>query len=141
MKEIILLLNDALRLELAAAVQYLNHAAILRGLISPAIIALLEHTAADELAHAAKLRELITDYLGGVPAYDMAAAKPAQEVGEIIATNLAAEAEAIALYKKAHARVVELKAELAPVYEKVEHDLRHLIMDEQEHVAELSRLL
>jgi len=66
---------------------------------------------------------------------------PAKSVKEILEINLRGEREAVDYYSKI---LEKLKAE-SPVlkyeYLKLEHDLRHVIMDEQEHISELKRLL
>ena len=140
-KEIVTLLNEALRLEHSAAIQYGGHAESVAGLNSSPIISLLKDSAADEVRHQDVLRGLIGDYLFDVPALDMTPARPAVGIEDIIKVNIASENEAIALYKKILTKIYASQADIAEIYERLEHDVRHILMEEQEHSAELYRLL
>ena len=139
--EFIDLLNGALRLEHFAYIQYLSHAEQIGGLYSGPVIALLKDSAADEARHAEVLRGLIGDYFYGVPALDITPAKEGGSTAEIILTNIDSEAEAIAEYKMIHAKILENKDGLSNIFEKLEHAIRHILIEEQEHVAELNRLM
>lgn len=132
--------NKALRMEVAAAIQYAAHAELITGPCSEPLMSRLQDSASDEMKHAEKLRGLIGDYLMGVPDMTMTPAKPASDLKEILMTNIESEKEAIALYKKIHAYILARKEEISDVYETLEHDIRHILMEEQEHVAELQRL-
>ncbi len=55
--------------------------------------------------------------------------------------NLKDEKEAVDYYLQVHAKIAELKNELAYAYQTLEHDVRHILTEEQEHIAELRRLL
>ncbi|MCX8158208.1 MAG: ferritin-like domain-containing protein [Candidatus Diapherotrites archaeon] len=140
-EEIINLLNKALETEHQANIQYLSHAEVVDGINSEPIIERLKEIAEDEKKHAAMLRTLIGDYLDGVPAITMAKAKNATTIEDIIKTNLKDEKEAVELYTQILEKVREAKQELPYNFLKIEHDLRHIIMDEQEHIAELRKLL
>lgn len=140
-EELVELLNQALKLEHAARIQYLAHAELIKGLEAEKIIERLEEIAGDEDKHEKKLRQLIGNYLQGTPTMDIAATHPAKDTKEILEINLKNEKEAIDKYKQIYRRIVDNKEKLPYEFEKLEHELRHIITDEQEHVAELSLLL
>lgn len=140
-EEIIKLLNSALELEHAARIQYLSHAEIVDGLNAEPIIARLKEIAKDEEGHESKFRTLIGDFLGGVPSMGIAKTTPAKTIKEILEVNLKAEKEAVDTYKKILEKINADKSELPYEFLKLEHDVRHVIMDEQEHIAELKILL
>jgi len=54
---------------------------------------------------------------------------------------LAAEKAAVDFYTKIMEKIKEEKENLPYEFWKLEHDVRHVIMDEQEHIAELRQLL
>lgn len=139
-EEIINMLNRALEMEHAAQVQYLSHAELLSGPYSEQIIERLQEIAGDEIKHAATFRKLIGDYLGGVPSMKIDEVHQAKDLKEIIKVNIEGEIEAIEYYKKILEKVNASKDELKYEYFRLEHDIRHIIMDEQEHLAELKRL-
>jgi len=140
-QELVDMLNKALEMEQAANVQYLSMAEQVDGLNAEPIIARLQEIANDEKEHAAKLRTLINDYLDGVPSMALAPTKKASTIEEILKANLKDEKEAVDYYAQVHAKIVELKSELAYAYHTLEHDVRHILTEEQEHIAELRRLL
>ncbi len=139
--ELIGMLNKALELEHAARIQYLCHAELIDGMGSEAIISRLKELAADEKEHEDKFRELIGAYLGGEPSMALAPTHSAKGAEEILKVNLKGEKEAIDFYKEIYKKVIENKSELKYEFETLEHELRHVIIDEQEHVAEISQLL
>ena len=65
----------------------------------------------------------------------------AKETTEILEINLAGEKEAIDFYKTIYKKVIENKEKLPYIFETLEHEIRHVIIGEQQHVAELSVLL
>ncbi|NYZ77422.1 ferritin-like domain-containing protein [Candidatus Micrarchaeota archaeon] len=138
-EKIIELLNHALDLEHSANIQYLSHAEIVEGQDAEPIIAKLKEIANDEKGHAEKFRALI-GALGGVPSIKMAPAHPAKTIREILEVNLKDEKEAVDTYRKI---LEELKKEKGQGYYdfKLEHDVRHVLMEEQEHITELEVLL
>jgi bacterioferritin (cytochrome b1) len=140
-QELINMLNKALEMEQAANVQYLSMAELVDGLNAEPIIERLQEIAGDEQGHAAKLRTLINDYLDGVPSMALAPTKKASTIEEILKANLKDEKEAVDYYLQVHAKIAELKNELAYAYQTLEHDVRHILTEEQEHIAELRRLL
>ena len=135
------LLNLALRMEHSAAAQYLSHAEQITGLYAEPIISRLQDSGADELRHAGVLRNLLGDYLFAVPAMDMTPAQAGGSAIEIIHANISTEQEAITLYKKIHALILSGRADLEDIFEKLEREVRYILMEEQEHVAELRRLV
>lgn len=140
-EELVKMLNKALELEHAARIQYLAHAELVDGMCSEAIISRLKELAEDEKEHEDKFRELIGAYLGGEPTMDLAPTHSAKGAEEILKVNLKAEKEAIDFYKSIYKKLYEHRTELQYEFETLEHELRHVIIDEQEHVAEISQLL
>jgi bacterioferritin (cytochrome b1) len=137
-QEILKLLNHALELEHAATVQYLSHAECVDGEGAESIISRLKEIAGDEKDHAEKFRTLI-GALGGVPSMGMAPTYAATTVKEILEVNLKGEKEAVDTYKKI---IEKLKTEKIPYYDYLlEHDIRHILMEEQEHITEIELLL
>lgn len=139
-KETILqMLNHALDLEHGAFVQYLSHAEIVDGLNAEPIIERLKEIAEDEKKHQDKFRSLI-GLLGGVPSMGMAETHPAKDVKGILEQNLKDEKVAVDTYK---AILKQLKKEEGAGYydHLLEHEIRHVVIDEQEHITELELLL
>jgi bacterioferritin len=138
---IIKLLNQALELEHAAEIQYLSHAEIIDGLYAEPIIERLREIAGDEHKHAEIFRELIGDILGGTPSMGLAKTYPGKDIKQILEQNLKNEKEAIEIYTKILETIYNDKKNLTYEFQKVEHDVRHVIIDEQEHASELKLLL
>jgi bacterioferritin (cytochrome b1) len=135
------LLNRALELEHAARVQYLTHAEQIKGLYSEKIIERLKELASDEEKHENIFRNLIGSYLGIVPTMGFSQTKNAKDTNEILKINLGDEKAAVDFYKTIYSAVVDNKKELPYEFERLEHDVRHVILDEEEHIVELSVLL
>jgi bacterioferritin (cytochrome b1) len=138
-KEIILkLLNNALELEHAARIQYLSHAEIVDGLNAEPIIARLKEIAEDEKKHEEKFRNLV-GLLGGVPSMGISATHTAKDVKEVLEQNLKDEKVAVDTYRG----ILEAVRKEGPKYYDylLEHEIRHVITDEQEHMTELELLL
>ncbi|MBA7495038.1 hypothetical protein ES702_05617 [subsurface metagenome] len=140
-EELTKMLNKALKLEHAARIQYLTHAELVKGAGAEKIIERLKEIASDEQEHEEIFRELIGDYLGGKPTMGLAETFEAKDTKEILEVNLKGEKEAVDFYKRIYKKVVENKEHLQYEYETLEHGIRHVIMDEQEHIVELSLLL
>ncbi len=137
-QEIISLLNHALELEHAAAIQYLSHAECVDGVGAESIIARLKEIAGDEKDHAEKFRTLI-GALGGVPSMGMAPTYAATTVQEILEVNLKGEKEAVDTYRMI---IEKLRAEKIPYYDHLlEHEIRHILTEEQEHITEIELLM
>jgi len=140
-EELLKMLNRALELEHAARIQYLAHAELIKGENAEKLIERLTEIASDEKKHEEMFRNLIGNYLGGEPSMTLAETHRAKELKDILNVNLKGEKDAIDFYKQIYQKVVDSKKELQYEYETLEHDVRHVIVDEQEHVAELSLLL
>ena len=138
---IIKLLNQALELEHAANIQYLAHAQVIDGLYAEPIIARLKDTAGDEAKHAEVFRELIGDILGGTPVMSVAKTYPGRDIKQILEQNLKNEKEAVDIYTKILETIYKEKDKLPYEFQKLEHDVRHVIIEEQEHISELKLLL
>ena len=138
--ELIIMLNQALRLEHAARIQYLAQAELIKGLNSEALVARIKEIASDEGKHEDKFRNMIATYLGGEPTMEMAPTHEAKTIETILSVNIHDEKTAIDFYKQIYAKVVANKQELSYCFETLEHELRHIIIDEQEHVVELTAL-
>lgn len=139
-QKIIDLLNKALELEHMAFNQYLSHAELVDGKIAEPIIARLKELAEDEEAHQEDFREMI-GYLDGTPSMEVAETHEAETIEEILEVNLEAEVEAVEFYKKVMKKISENKENLPYEFWQLEHAVRHIIMDEQEHILELRTLL
>jgi len=134
-EDIIKMLNEALEAE------YLSHAELVEGLNAEPIMARLKEIASDEAKHQALLRELVGSYLRGIPSMKIAQAKSAKTIKEILEVNLLDEKDAVALYTKILQKVNDEKKNMPYVFWRLEHAIRHIIMDEQEHIMELETLL
>lgn len=139
-EEIIDKLNEALTLEHMAFTQYLSHAELVDGKNAEPIIARLKEIAEDEKQHQEDFREMI-GYLDGVPTTETEETHEAETIHEILDVNLMAEIEALELYKKIQKKIKQEKEELPYEFWQLEHHMRHIIMDEQEHVLELRTLM
>jgi len=140
-KEVVEMLNRAVELEYAARIQYLAHAEKIKGLNSEPIIARLKEIASDELKHEDIFRNLVCNYLDGEVSMKLEKTYEADDIKKILEVNLKGEKEAIDFYKKIYRKVVDNKDEFKYSFETLEHQIRHVIIDEQEHVVELTNLL
>jgi bacterioferritin (cytochrome b1) len=138
-EKIIELLNNGLELEHAAFVQYLGHAEIVDGIDSEPIIARLKEIANDEKIHQEKFRTLIGG-LGGIPSMDFTPRHPAKTIKQMLEVNLKDEKIAVDTYLKI---LEELKKEKGQGHydHLLEHEIGHILMEEQEHITELELLL
>jgi len=139
--ELITMLNQALRLEHAARIQYLAQAELIKGLNAEPIIARLKEIAGDEAKHEDKFRTLIASYLGGEPTMEMAPTHRANTTEAILKVNLQDEKTAIDFYKQIYAKIMANKESFPYCFDTLEHEVRHIILEEQEHIIELSTLL
>lgn len=140
-QELVKMLNAALELEHAARIQYLAHAELVKGIGAEKVIERLKEIAQDEEKHEAMFRNLIGGYLGGEPAMSLAPVHKAKNTKKILEVNLKGEKDAIDYYKQIYKKVVDNKDKLKYEFETLEHEIRHVITDEQEHVLEISLLL
>ena len=138
-KKVLELLNHALELEHAAFVQYLSHAEVVDGINAEPIIERLKEIAEDEKKHQEKFRTLI-GILGGVPSMKIAETHPAKNLDEVLKQNLKDEKIAVDTYRKI---LEEIAKDRGRGYYDflLEHEVRHILMEEQEHITELELLL
>lgn len=98
-EEFIDLLNKDLEEEYAAAVQYIQHAAMVTGAKYQSIQKELIVHANEEIMHANQLADLITT-LGGVPTAEIGKRFVSDKSEEMLKQDLQGEQSAIARYKK-----------------------------------------
>lgn len=139
--ELIDMLNQALRLEHAARIQYLAHAEQITGLNAEAIIGRLRELASDEAKHEEKFRTLIASYLGGIPCMEIATTHPGENIKAILDINLHDEKSALDFYRIIYKKIIDNKDQFPYEFETLEHEIRHVILDEQEHIVELKTLI
>lgn len=139
-EELVKMLNQALELEHAARIQYLSHAELVNGLNAEPIVARLKELASDEKGHEDVFREMIGAYLGGVPSMRIAETHPAKTVTQILEVNLKDEMHAVDVYTGILEKIRAMKDELKYEYYQLEHAVRHVIQDEQEHISEIKLL-
>jgi len=123
-KKIVDVLNEALATELAAITQYMWHHVMATGLQSPGFRDGARKVAIDEMNHAEKLAERIV-YLGGQPTTEATHVKVGGDLDKMIADDVQAEEEAIAMYKRILSAVKD---------DPVTYDLiLGILKDEEEH--------
>ncbi len=127
-------LNRDLAKEFSALVQYVQHAAVITGPQYDAISAELAIHSNEEHAHAISLSEQI-DFLGGIPAVDVADVHISPDSRVMLEQDLAGELDAIARYKERIAQAEMLR----------EYGLRRALEDilivEEEHARDLQSAL
>ena len=123
-------LNKDLEWEYAAAVQYVQHAAVLTGAMYEGIKKELIIHSQEEMQHAVMLSEQI-DFLGGVPTIDVEQRDIAEDARTMLKQDLAGEDNAINRYKQRIRQAEELQ----------EYGLRRVLEDiliqEEEHKRDL----
>jgi bacterioferritin (cytochrome b1) len=140
-EELVTMLNKALELEHAARIQYLAHAELIKGINAEQIVERLKEIASDEAKHEGMFRNLIGSYCNGEPSMGIAETHKAATTVKIVEVNIKGEKDAIDFYKQIYKKINDNKDSLKYEFETLEHEVRHVIIDEQEHVAELSLLL
>jgi len=133
-EELIQFLNRDLELEYAAAIQYIQHSAVMTGAQYGEIIKELKVHANEELQHALLLADLI-DFLGGVPTVSVGKTYVSKENEEMLQQDLTGEETAIARYKERIDQAESLKE-----YALAKH-LRDILAQEQEHAMDLLQAL
>ncbi|MHC4571114.1 MAG: ferritin-like domain-containing protein [Planctomycetota bacterium] len=83
LEKLIDLLNMDLELEYSAAIQYINHAAVMTGAAYGDIIKELKIHANEEIQHAMILSDQI-DFLGGSPSVNVGKIRTSQENNEML---------------------------------------------------------
>ena len=123
-------LNKDLEWEYAAAIQYVQHAAVISGAQYESIQKELLIHSQEEMQHAVMLSEQI-DFLGGVPTVDVEARAVATLALDMLKQDLAGEELAIRRYKDRIAQAESLQ----------EYGLRRVLEDiliqEEEHKRDL----
>ncbi|MBT4936518.1 ferritin-like domain-containing protein [Candidatus Peregrinibacteria bacterium] len=119
-------LNKALEWEYAAAVQYIQHAAVITGAEYDAIAKELEVHANEELAHAIMVSTAISD-LGGIPSIEVEKREISGDAKTMLEQDLKGEEHAISMYKNLIGMAEELQ----------EYGIRRILEDiliqEEEH--------
>ena len=133
-KDLIKLLNRDLELEYAAAIQYINHAAIMKGAAYGDIIKEIKIHATEEIQHAMLLSDQI-DFLGGQPTIQVGAILTSEDNQVMLQQDLDGEEDAILRYKIRIEQAEGLK-EFA-----LSQHLRAILAMEQEHAMDLKQAL
>ena len=133
-EKLIALLNKDLELEYSAAIEYINHAAVMTGAAYGDIIKELKIHANEEIQHAMVLADQI-DYLGGSPSVDVGKILTSQDNDEMLQQDLDGEEDAIRRYKVRIEQAEKLK-EFA-----LGQQLRNILATEQEHAMDLKQAL
>lgn len=129
-KKLIAELNKDLEWEYAAAIQYVQHAAVISGAEYDSIQKELIIHSQEEMQHAVMLSDQI-DFLGGVPTVDVEKRVTASDSQEMLEQDLWGENNAIDRYKERISQAEALK----------EYGLRRVLEDiliqEEEHKRDL----
>lgn len=133
-EKLIELLNKDLELEYAAAIQYIQHAAVMTGAMYGDVIKEIKIHANEEIQHAITLADQI-DFLGGTPSVTVAEIKTAQGNEEMLQQDLDGELDAVARYK-VRIEQAEFLKEFA-----LAQQLRTILAMEQEHAMDLQQAL
>jgi bacterioferritin len=133
-KKLLEFLNHDLELEYSAAIQYINHAAVMTGAAYGDIIKELKIHANEEIQHAMILADQI-DYLGGSPSVDIGTIHTSSGNDEMLQQDLDGEEDAIKRYKIRIEQAEQLK-EFA-----LAQQLRTILATEQEHAMDLRQAL
>jgi bacterioferritin len=134
LEKLIDLLNKDLELEYSAAIQYINHAAVMTGAAYGDIIKELKVHANEEIQHAMTLADQI-DYLGDCPSVKVGQIQTSRNNDEMLQQDLAGQEDAIKRYKTRVEQAEELK-EFA-----LAQQLRNILAMEQEHAMDLKQAL
>jgi bacterioferritin len=127
-------LNNDLELEYSAAIQYINHSAVMTGAAYGDIIKEMKIHATEEIQHAMILADQI-DYLGGSPSVSVGQILIDTENTAMLKQDLAGEEDAIKRYKLRIEQAESLK-EFA-----LAQQLRTILAMEQEHAMDLKQAL
>lgn len=133
-EKLIELLNMDLELEYSAAIQYINHSAVMTGAAYGDIIKELKIHANEEIQHAMTLADQI-DYLRGSPSVNVGKIHTSNDNDEMLQTDLDGEEDAIKRYKMRIEQAEQLK-EFA-----LAQQLRNILAMEQEHAMDLRQAL
>ena len=134
LKKLTDLLNMDLELEYSAAIQYINHAAVMTGAAYGDIIKELKIHTNEEIQHATILADQI-DYLGGSPSVEVGPIHVSENNDQMLEQDLDGEEDAIQRYKIRIEQAEQLK-EFA-----LAQQLRNILAMEQEHAMDLKQAL
>lgn len=123
-------LNKALEWEYAAAVQYVQHAAMITGPEYTAIAEELVVHSNEEMGHAVTVSTIISD-LGGTPSVDVERRDISEDSKEMLEQDLAGEELAITMYKA----LIKQAEELGEFGYR--RQLEQILIDEEEHRRDL----
>ena len=132
--DLVALLNEDLKLEYAAAIQYYNHAAMIKGSAYQYIANEIQTHGDEEIGHAKKLVDIINFY-GGNPAVSIGETKVADDNDAMLVLDLESESIAIARYTQ---RIEQAEELCAFAVVKI---LQDIITDEQSHALEVTTAL
>lgn len=133
-EDLVAYLNKDLELEYAAAIQYINHAAVMSGAQFGDIIKELKIHANEEIQHAVILANQI-NYLEGKPSVGVGKIHVSEDNIEMLEQDLEGEEDAIRRYKIRIEQAEQLK-EFA-----LSQQLRTILAMEQEHAMDLMQAL
>ncbi len=133
-EKLVELLNKDLELEYSAAIQYINHAAVMTGAAYGDIIKELKIHANEEVQHAMILADQI-DFLGSTPSVNVGKIMTSEDNIKMLQQDLAGEQDAIKRYKIRVEQAEALK-EFA-----LAQQLRTILATEQEHAMDLIQAL
>ena len=123
-------LNEDLAWEYAAAIQYVQHAAVITGPEYESMIQELLTHSTEEMGHVFALSDQI-DFFGGIPAVDVAKIETSKDSKKMLEQDLAGEFHAISRYKQRIAEAESLQ----------EYGLRRTLEDipivKEEHARDL----
>jgi bacterioferritin len=134
LEKLIDLLNMDLELEYSAAIQYINHSAVMTGAAYGDIIKELKIHANEEVQHAMVLADQI-DYLRGSPSINVGKIRTSEDNDKMLQQDLDGEEDAIKRYKVRIEQTEQLK-EFA-----LAQQLRSILATEQEHAMDLRQAL
>ena len=133
-KKLIEELNKDLEWEYAAAIQYVQHAAVMTGPEYEGIIKELVIHANEEMAHAVTVAEQIS-FLGGTPTIDVERVETSANSKTMLKQDMAGQDNAITRYKE---RIGQ--AELLGEY-GLRRILEDILMQEEEHKRDIQTAL
>lgn len=133
-EKLVELLNHDLELEYSAAIQYINHSAVMTGAAYGDIIKELKIHTNEEIQHAMILADQI-DFLGGKPTVKVGEIHVSQDNDTMLKQDLEGEEDAIQRYKIRIEQAENLK-EFA-----LAQQLRNILATEQEHAMDLKQAL
>jgi bacterioferritin len=133
-EQLVELLNEDLAREYQAVIAYVVYSQVLKGAEYMTIAKELEVHAAEELDHALRISRHV-DYLGGMPAVTPEPVRTSDEAVAMLQFDLDAENETVKNYRE---RLQQCQA--LGLY-AIAEDIRHILVQEQEHQIDLATAL